>query len=515
MALGILGELRQFRTLLDPTNRLVDIAVRFDAYDLDAGGKLHRTGASSPVYGGKYDLWACQYVADADDVHVLPVSEPQLELVLSDALKVEASGGRGGGKSNGGVARAIRFICERPGEDGRVISPIQDLTEVVRGKLLKQIPLRWLAPRGIILSKPPKLKFVHGVEVEFRTSKTPDSLRSWGGSWTLVDEAQDVSTYAIDIAWPCLRETPKPRMWFTLTPKTGEAFKRHKVYEKASTAECIGFSSYSNPFAFREVHDESAKDESEGGMSRDTYQIEIEADWETIAKLDAEDGPKPVFPYFDRERHRWRGNMTPGLMMPVDITRQVVAPRAQAARAFQWEYIAGADPNGSRPNYAVIWKVYRQRSAREPHVWRAVDVVLKKGHCGHLGKEMTERGYTPKNTWVIMDASGRYNRLGFAKASAEKMREEGFLVVTPPQNPKWRRSLEDVACKMDPVRGDPTMYLDLPRCEVLADHFERAVYDKSGNCFDQSFEPDAVDAARYPVSFIEPSVRAAPIRGIL
>jgi len=488
--------------------------VEFYCVERTKEGKLKETGEVSPVYGGRWDTEAFCHVPDPEDLQVLrlPCSEPQLRAILTDKPKAELSGGRGGGKSEGGALRCLRYIAERPYENGRVISPTMDLVEVVRSKLISMIPSHWLLPgkEGVRLGPQPLLRFVHGVVVQFRSTNNPDSLRSWGGGWTHVDEAQDVSTYALDVAWPCLRETPEPRLWMTLTPKPGEPFDRHKVYiESQEVCECIAFSSYTNPFVSPKVHEISQQD---GGMSKRTYKIEVEADWDTVAEIASEEELKPVFPSFNRAVHKWRPS---GTDFGADITNRLIAKSGKVGQMarFSWKYIAGVDPNKSVPNYCTIWKVYRGISGGAPR-WVAWDIIWSKGHCGHLARVLKDNGYHPRETLIIPDFSARYNKLGMLKAAMQLMREEGYYVVNRPKNPKRKNSIEDVESKLDPAKGPPLMFFRLPQCDVLADNLESVVWDKMGNGFDKSVRPDPVDSARYPVSFFSPAQRAPRVRGI-
>jgi hypothetical protein len=499
MALGLLGETLQWIKTLNPSNRLTDIALRFEAYDCDDDGHAFPSGKKSPTYGGKWDTWAADYIgaADEENVLVLPCSERQLDYVLDDHAKTEAAGGRGAGKSEGGNLRALRFIVERPAERGRIISPTYDLTRVVWSKLLNQIPSRWLLPGADGIRRADReLCFRNGVVVQFRSAKYPDSLRSWGGGWTFLDEAQDITTEALDIAWPCLRESANPAMWMSLTPKPGEPFARHQEYLQDPEAGCFFFDSYSNPFISKRVFDLAAK-----RMDKQRFEIEVMANWDTVAKMEAEDGPKIVFGAFNREIHGVRG-----VSHGTDITAQVTRRKIGEGKKF----IIGVDPNLDWPNYAVVYKVYSPLKSGDPNRWVATRVISAKGHCGHLGRRIKEAGFKASECVVVPDASSHYNGLysSSGKSSARLLRAEGFTVKYPAKNPLVTDSVNDLLAKIAPAWGEPSWFLDVVECEELAEAMEAAFWNKAGDRIDKSLGVDhVIDAARYPVSYFEPAAK--------
>lgn len=500
MALGLAGQIKQLRNLLAPDSRFNDLAVQFVAYQRSEQGHTFPSGRESKVYGGRWDSWLGRYVDQADEQNILklPCSDAQLDLILEDKSTVEGAGGRGAGKSEGGDLRAVRHIVERPGERGRILSPTYPLTRIVWGKLLKMVPGGWLLPgkQGIRRSDR-ELHFVNGSVVKFNSAKDPDSLRSDGFSWTFCDEAQDITTEAVDIAWFCLRDSADPRIWFSLTPKTGEPFDRHQQYMEDPEARCIEFASYSNPFISRRVFDIAAK-----RMDKRRFGVEVQADWDIIAQMEAEDGPKHVFSSFNRELHalHWPA------VNAKDITAQVVRRKiGQTA-----DFIIGVDPNLDWPNYAVVYKVLAPLHTGEPNRWVAIDVISSKGHTGHLGKRIKEAGYPASRCVIIPDASAHYNGLYSSgpKSSARLLRAEGFTVKYPMKNPLVVDSVNDMLAKISPADGDPSWFISLPECDELAEALEAAIWGKTGQKMDKSQGVDhVIDAARYPISYFDPAAK--------
>ncbi len=500
MALGLVGRLQALQNSLRIQNPLVDVACQFEVYERGSDGRPHPTGRKSSIYGGRFDVLAGRYVGDAERVRVYPCSSVQFDGVVSDCPILEESGGRGGGKSEGGVLRAIRFMCERPGERGRCLSPTQDLTEVVRIKMLEQLPTAWvtavrLAPRRLI-------KLVNGVEVQFRSTHNPDQLRSWGGSWTLVDEAQDVNTYALDVALPCLRESAEPRMWCTLTPKAGEPLERHLDWMESPDADCIAFSSLHNPFISQEVFNIARR-----GMAANTYQVEIGADWELVASLAADDR-KPVFANFKEKRNEFTSlNWKKAALAGEDITAKVVRRKTRFGGR---KYIIGIDPNWDWPNYAVIWKVFKPVRRGDPERWCAVNVVRTKGHAGHLGHALCKAGYSPHNSLLVPDASARYNRGNRSSARLLRDTKEGGgfnAIILRSKNPPVTESIDAMLAKMYPAAGEPSLFIDAEHCGELLDCMEAVEWGASGVKLKKSGDEHIIDAARYPVDYFEPAAR--------
>lgn len=504
MALGVLGEARRLRELLSRTNLCSDVAVCFVAVRRDElTGQLVRAGRQSRVYGGRWDPVEGCYVGSPaiENILVLDCTVDQLEIVESDAILLEISAGRGAGKSEAGCLRAIRFIAERPGERGRMVSPTYPLTQIVRFKLLRLIPAHWLMPGKQGIRKADRmLRFVHGGEVFFASAKNPDSLRSWGGSWEMRDEEQAFSTESCDVGWFCLRDAPDgPHVWTQLTPERGEALDRHRQRATDAKASCVQLRSESNCFIVHDVFD-MARDR----MDRTRAEVEMDGSWDAIEALEAADVLPKVFAVFSRKVHTWRDRDDIR-----DVTHDVVVRKLGAMPGFRWEYVAGVDPGSAVPNECTLFKIFEPWRARGPNVWVAWDHVSAKGHCGHLAKILDERGYTRRNTLIVPDVNAKYNNLGNPRAPSQLMRAEGYHVVLGKTNPHVRSSVDDILAKLDPAAGRPTLFFRLPATETLVLNVESVLWNKLGKDFDRSVPNDPVDSMRYPISYFEPASRFA------
>ncbi len=531
MALSLKQRLARAESQLDPKNRYVDVAVQFCVHERFGEG-TRPTGEMSPVYGGKWDNWLLEYVGDAEQVMQYACSRRQLELILDEHPEVEAGGGRGGGKTGGGALRALRYMVELPRHHGRVVAPSYPIVETARQEMLQVIPYEWIVHQ---LNKPrPEITILNGHNVQFRSADHPESLRSYTCSWTWLDEDQDITTYAAHVAWFCLRETGQPRMWRTLTPKGGQPLERHRAIldavEKGSTDHShFVFDSRSNCFIDPNVFEIAAR-----SMDPDTYDVEVNASWETVQRLEEEGQNQRVFPFFSEEQHTvdiddlerldWRRR---------DITDKIIRRRiGMRASRHKYKYIAGVDPNKTAPNCCTIYKVYAGAKKGEPNQWIAVDYVERFNNCAVLGRSLKKLKYKPHEMFVVMDASSNTNKLGWRQTSYELLKKEGFQckLMTSSRgrrNPFVKDSIDDIGTKIDPVHSPPSWFIATldrgkPRLDnkgrefmnLLFENIRDVVWDKLGVQFSREPRHDPLDSARYPVSYFDPISRSGTMYGV-
>ena len=506
MALGLAARLGQIEQELDPANRFIDLAFECEIYE-EREGEVVPTGEMSPVYGGRWDKHRLEYCGPAHDVLRLPCSRIQFQLLTSGYERIEAGGGRGGGKSEGGCLRALRFMLENPLEFGRVIAPTYPHVWIARTKLVQTIPHGWIMPHTMLTRPRPEFTLLNGHNVEFRSTKDPDSLRGWDGIWIWSDEDQKSSTYAGEVAWLCLRNNDNPSMWRTMTPSGGEALRRHDDHCNDDSVEQYTFSGYTNPFMSHHAMDVARR-----SMDADTYKVEVEADWETVRKLEEQGRLTKVFSWFSPDTH---GLNLEELLGPAwsrfDITAKTVKSVTGRAGGSKIRYIAGVDPNYHAPNSCTIYKVYSGLQKSDPDRWVVVDYIERNGSCEHLARSLKKIGYHPADTVIVMDASGRYNRLSSEKASYKLMQGEGFSVLLMKsgrgnRNPFVRQSVDDVITKMDPV-GDRALgwYIVIrEKTAALIENIMEVEWNAEGTHFNRRPRPDPVDSMRYPISYFAP-----------
>lgn len=481
------------------------------------------TSQATPVYGGRWDAEAAEYVGEAEEILHLPCSPPQFECLESRAAITEFSGGRGVGKSQSGLLLAVANICDRPFVDGRFVSPTAELYRVQWDKLLPLLlGTGWLLPgeAGIRESKH-ELWFHNGVCVQFRSAHKPDRLRSWGGGWAILDEAQDIKSKAVQILLFCLREGgDRFQLHHQLTPAPGEALERHDEHlkiaaERPGDVAVLAADSYQNPFISHKVFDLAKR-----SLDQVTCDIEIGGSWEAVrATLDA----GRVVYGLKRDVH--------GITWPpatgIDITAEVTKERTGYPR----EWVAGVDYNWDYPNYASMLKVLagvgevewgtrisdleRKRlikAALDDHRlqhWCLVDIVTSKGHAGALGAEIKARDYDQRKVLVIDDASGQFNRGKNSKNSSSRlMRDQGFTVLHPNRNPSIRDAVNALNAKISPVDGSTSFHVVLPQCEEFAEAADHCLWDTSGAKLDKTTGHDhVIQGTYYPIAYFCPAAR--------
>jgi hypothetical protein len=442
------------------------------------------------VYGGRYDAWSGRIVGPPDPtaVLVLPCSAMQFELATAEASRIEGNGGRGSGKSEGGVLRAVRHICDSPGVAGQIVIPTYDLTKITWKALLKKVPIWWLRPglEGIRRAER-TLAFVNGVVVRFRSADNPDSLRGWGGEWCMVDEEGDVASYAFDIIYPSLRNSSRPCLWSVGTPKAGDYRDRHDELVQRKDTLCIRFDSYTNPFISL-----AAIEESKRRMTAEMYRQEILAEW-----LDLDDA------YVCR---RWFESGRHGMRLPPppdwrDITRNI-GPGG-------YRYIAGVDYNLGPPNVAWIYRVFAGAPGYGRR-WLLVDIVKAAGEASNLAQALINKGYDGAKCLVVDDASGEYNKYGgkrSANSSARLMRSMGFVCLHPKKNPRIKDRVNALLAKLAPLDGDPTWYYSRHLHDQVHEVMTQVRWKGDELDKEQGVDHD-FDGGTYPLHFLDPPARA-------
>ena len=507
MALGQLGRLAALEAALDSKGRFIDQAAQLEVKETGelVGAPVGMPGGNLNIWGGVWDKWLHRWTGDLPrEIITIQISQRQLAFVLDQHERVSGKGGRGGGKSE---ALAIKVICKtltHAGYPGQVVSPTYKLVKVVWNKIKRKIPRKWLlAGTNGINRSDMILTFQTRSEVRFASSHDPDSLRSWDGNWTAVDEEKDIDDEAIDVLWGSMRLGPRPQVFGVGTPEAGQYEERWDKLQKQADdpkLDIVGmhsFPSRDNPFINKRVW-EIMKSQ----MDERRYRQEV------LAEFVPKEQDRPlVAPWFTRERHC----IEKGWPIPdaQDITREVTRKRLNISR----DFIVGVDANWDYPNYAVVFQVFRvpvhgdkrlsvmtangprhKRGTRD--IWVAVDVIAKDNHCGRLAKELKARGYG--NCAVIPDVT--------AKGPIRMMRGAGLKVFHNRRNPYQTDSVNDVAAKMAPVEGLPAVYVLMPRCQELAEALELAVWAKSGKKIDKALGVDhVIDAFRYVISHFCPA----------
>ena len=494
--------LRRMAAFVARDKRYIDIAVAFERHD-HGGARGVASGELSRVYGGVLDTWSRSYTDDApQDPVVLPASALQLDYIADQSAHVLGVGARGGGKSEAAGAKGTSLAADRPNAAGQIVAPSFRLSRVMWGKMIALLPAHWIyqirrADREILLR--------NGVCVRFMSSDNPDSLRGWGGGWSLHDESQDQPDEALDIAWLSLRESAHPQLAEAGTAKNGVFRDRYdKLTEIAritpSDAGIHHFPAPANPFISQATNDFARRN-----MDSRTYRQEVLAEWAGLSDA--------VYDTFDRQQncHPWgrrklvlQKHYGDWVGLGHDITEQVLYQRFRG----RYDVVVGVDFNYS-PMVATVYRLAATPPGHPDAAWLVDEVVLdEQADAARLGLELSRRGYP--DALIVADAADAR-----AKSYYRQLRSAGHKVVTPSKNNRNPDVADRVAALSAKIRnadGVPSWFVDAEKAPRTAQAIERQVLH-NGKPDKSSGHDHFCDAAGYPVAKLYPAAAARLVRG--
>jgi hypothetical protein len=427
-------------------NRHIDFAIRFEVYRKDDDGNAYATGEYSEVVGGKFDIWKRQYVADADHVETLGVSEEQFVCLNGTAREKLGKGGRGGGKSHLISRWTLKQVCRFPSGSVQLTSPTHKKALILWKKVLADTPKHWLLPgkRGVKLSAR-ELCYANGCVVRFFSATIADGLRGEDNDAAAVDERQDVDQDAVDNIMLTLRRREDFEMLQVGTPKLGTDFHIEYVkFQDDDEAEVYSFPSFTNcfiPQGPRSVFAAAAKK-----MDRRRYQQEV------LAEFVAMDGR--VYSAFNRFRNV-------KAFKPMETTTWKVTNRMLRTGR---DHIVGVDYRLD-PMCAVVCRI-----GQNGVVWVVDEIVLRDDpSVPKMAKAIKAADYG--DSWILDNS--QLEKFG-GKSSATAFKRAGFLVSHPNKAPHMMDPVNAVCAKFESFEGDVGMYID-PKCKVLIQALESRV----------------------------------------
>lgn len=202
-----------------------------------------------------------------------------------------------------------------------------------------------------------------------------------------------------------------------------------------------------------------------------------------------------------------------------DITAEITAKKTMRRGGYQ--YLIGADFQRNRSMVAVIHKVFG--TIEEPIAW-AIDEILVMGTEEDLVEELHAQGYTPENSLIIADGSGRHQdgahsgqRTSFDVIRSARYRCEGPVKPRDDQH-RPRNPLFNDRCRLhnwglkfsrymvDP-KGCPVLAEGLSKCELIQG---RTGQDRPGG----GRHADVTDAGGYPLWWLYPEKTKGPSFGM-
>lgn len=457
----------------------VDFAVQFVVWDRTPEGILYKTGRVSEIYGGVLHIRSGEYTGDKPvKIMTYPVHASQLNYIESDAYEKYGLGGRGSGKSEAAGHNTKKMFMLFPGYDGLIVAPsFSQGKNIFYNKILASLPAEWIAGQN---RTEKTVTLISGTVLRLLTSRNEDSLRAYGGAWCVNDEAQDISTSALGVLMPTLREVENPSLCNTATPKIGEFEERVEKAKELDSSYIQHFSSFENIFISHNAFKEAKK-----RMTKEMYEQEV------LAKFVKHEG----LVYHDFSRHFHMKDLDRFIGTKADITADMAA---------KWdingiEWLIGMD-YGESPMCAVVCKVFMDEKYNKIAYVHDTVVIRTQASPQKMGDELIRRGY--KNAVVFDDAAGQYSRGGI---SASKMiRRYGLQTVHNNHNPKVIDRVNSVRAKLINSSGEKELYIHTSRALELKRAFENQIFDKSGKPSKDDGYDHILDALGYFIYQIFP-----------
>jgi hypothetical protein len=477
-----------------PESRFLDVAVQFVAYERLKNDKVVTTGDYSPIYGGNFDKWYGIYTGkEPETILYYPVSLRQLEIIVDDHPRRVALGGRGGGKSESACGICTRYIAELFDERGQIVSPSFRLGRILWAKMWRIIPTEWIHQIRI---SDKEWWLANGSHVRFMSADNPDSLRSWGGSWAVYDESQDISDEAVDIGWLSLRETSDPILVETATPKVGEFQDRHdKLVELPDISKVFSFPSRTNCFISPKVFEIAEKT-----MDEDLYRQEVLAEFVTGRGLTywCFDKGLHAFSYDEDTARKTIQRIFKSIDPRVgrDITEKDMQRRFNR-RGIQ--YVVGMDFN-VKPMCSLIYKIFSTPDGYTDLIWAIDECILDdKADATQMGIALKRKGYA--NSLIIPDASGKRSTGGIS--SITMLIDLGFQVTSRETNPAVEDRVHAVCAKMLNANNEVTFLIDT-KCAKTINAVRKQINGTDGVPDKKSGHDHFTDALGYPIAFLYP-----------
>ena len=470
--------------------RYIDLCL---VWELPGGDTLY-------VGGGQWDCEEERYT-DRDPEHgrVIQLQESQVDAARwlawwmqerragrdRDFITLQMMGDRGAGKTHMAADALTMLAVEAPhfripDSIGWMVSKSFEERDELDRELKAVASPQWYR----YVEEKKRYTFVNGSTITNVSADDPDNLKRGRVDWLLLNEIQKLGkrAYLNGLArikdkggfsvltgnWP----TDRRGQWiYELDEKRTDALKAGKSYPiRLVKVDSKGNATLDAPTA---------------GMV-DTIVRDLDP---RLAATDLDGLPMPVtdVAYWEWDKHR---NAKPRPdsdreSIVRDITAQFTAGRTFRRQGY--EYVIGCDFQ-EVPMVAVVHKIFG--TVAEPVAW-AVDELIRVGTEEDLIDELRENGYTPDNSLIVGDGSGRWqdgkhipNRRSFPI-----FRAAGYNIVGPvkqkdaehrPLNPKF-----DDRCKLtnwmlgkclymvDP-RGTPNLVEGLKKCELKSGKFGQA-----------------------------------------
>jgi phage terminase large subunit len=419
------------------------------------------------VYGGVWNNDASEYVSFFDaNLNEWVGPEPKeikTSYVSAQALSaltnfhdsyILSLGGRRSGKTYVEAQKAAILVLMFPGTRGMVVSPTYRQVRNVWNHIYSIVPRHWLLPGQDALKKSDnEMHFTNGAVIVFRSADNPDSCRSDGVAWCLMDERQSITDEAAGNAIISCSESNDDYIIMETATINAEFRDHHDKIEAKKDASVYRMVSTGNPFIGHKIFEDA-----KGILDARTYAQEIDAEWPEVQGR----------VYYPFDKTMIRDYPIPDLR---DITVELMADKfgTPLDGRMACEYYISIDP----PHSAVIWKIY------EGMHMHAIDEIvvndIKDGDVKDLALQCKARYYPaivandPHDTAYDFDTKKYFAAAGYRIVQKRKLPIEHRVTSV-------RAKMEHDEFSVD------------PRCKYLIDSCYKQKYDpKTGKPEKQQF----------------------------
>lgn len=371
-----------------------------------------QTKATLLSAGGRWDHQEQHFIKqEPEQVRMIDMRPSQVEFVkwfaswlkaFREGLPRDVSaaitiGGRRGGKTHMGLLCTLAALIDVPRiQASELIGWLVSVSHGERDELDREIqdniPSDWYTYREW-----PKHRYtlVHGSTLTNISADDPDTLKRGRADIVFQNEGAKMSSDVLfnavggtsDKGGLVIVATNAPRR-----EKGSWVFTEWQAYEKARTQkqphDVVFFQVDSN---LNDVIDAAARKRA-GNIMKRLDPAGARADDEGL-----------ILPVGDYAYYEWE-DLRNGLY-PAPQSDEMTLALTQRKANCAYEYIGGADFQGTPHMAASIWKVFG--TIEKPELWCIDDFIVERGNEDQLLDEVEDRGiYTPENLLWIGDASG-------------------------------------------------------------------------------------------------------------
>ncbi len=457
--------------------------------------------------GGQWDRISKKYVADAKTSAVLGLHRGQLEAArwLARWFQARASGttlregdraiyslllhgGRRAGKTDLGAKAGVCYAVFRPRSWVWLISENAPKTEELEENVRGWLPTSWYEYRGA-----PWYQFLlaNGSVIWLRSAHKPVSLKRGRCDFAVLNEAQNMAESAFAIVRAATADNGGLTVLAANPPDSPVGFWVESFFEEARAgkrpAREFELNARQNPHVDLESL-LSMRDE----VDERTYRREILGEF---------------LPREDVVFYAWSnaasGNVRPVPQLPsADVTRSFAKKHLYR----EFDRIVGVDLQKTPYPCAVTLKAFVDPDdpGGEPLLWYVDVTVIENGDEGALSQALIDKGYDPRETPLIIDASGSWQGIDRKRQtpSFEIFESLGWAWVFKPdeqmeRNPDIVERIRVANSLMKTASGKRRLFSspDLLQLNTALKNWE----NRSGVPYRRSIYAHLGDAATYPL----------------